>query len=172
MKHSPLFQKNMLQKVYEKIFITHFPEKIVHFICQTFWWPFFNHWPLFSNFSFPGKFPIIPSYFPFLFNFPPVLQVPPIFQMFLHSYFLPLNFFTFPSPKLAKTNAKFPPKMGMMKISASFPPWDGCPWVHYVTHSANFKWNLTWWPHVGIFCIEHVLWSTGHIVFTETAHCR
>lgn len=32
----PLFQKYMLRKVYEKIILRYFPEKIVFFICQNF----------------------------------------------------------------------------------------------------------------------------------------
>ena len=42
---------------------------------------------------------------PFLFNFPLILQVPPIFQMFLCSYTKfssPYQNVTFPSPKLTK----------------------------------------------------------------------
>ena len=55
--------------------------------------------------------------------------------MFLHSiFFPPKNFYiSFPS-KLTKTFVppkmpNFPPQIGIMKISASFHPWDGRPWV-------------------------------------------
>jgi len=30
-----------------------------------------------------------------------------------------------------------PPEMAMMKISASFPPWDGCPWAYGCEALAN-----------------------------------
>src|SRR6218665_62052 len=61
--------------------------------------------------------PLCPPIPPFLFNFTPILQDPPCFQMFLCSYIKfssPYQNVTFPSPKLTKSfvsplNDKFPP---------------------------------------------------------------
>src|SRR6218665_3645705 len=79
--------------------------------------------------------PFMPSDFPpFLFNFPPIYSSSsPIFRC---SYVLTLNFLLptkmlhFLPPKLTKSfvsplNDKFHHKMGMMKIYASSPSWDG-----------------------------------------------
>src|SRR6218665_192001 len=71
-------------------------------------------------------------------QFPPNSSSSPYLQMFLCSYTKfssPYQNVTFPSPKLTKSfvfplNENFPHKMGLMKISASFPPWDGPPGLY------------------------------------------
>src|SRR6218665_3876538 len=72
--------------------------------------------------------PYILRFPPIQFNFLHILQLPPIFEMFLCFYTKfssPYQNVTFPSPKLTKPfvsplNDKFSHKMGM-KISASYP---------------------------------------------------
>ena len=83
--------------------------------------------------------PLIPSNFPRSYSISPYSSSSPYFQMFLCSYTLnflpPTEMLHFLPPKLTKPfvyplNDKFPHKMRMMKISASFPPWDGHPGLY------------------------------------------
>ena len=99
----PPVSENHVRKrlVYEKTFLTHFPEDIFLFrpIRQNVWSPFIVIVHYFHIFRFPGcKFPIIPSYFPLILKFSPISNSP------YFSYVLTLNFrpnwifFIFPSP--------------------------------------------------------------------------
>jgi len=107
MKHSPVSENHVRKRlVYEKTFLTHFPEDIFLFrpIRQNVWSPFIVIVHYFHIFRFPGcKFPIIPSYFPLILKFP-LFQIPPIFHMFLHLIFVLIEFFYISFPfKLTKT---------------------------------------------------------------------
>src|SRR6218665_1577406 len=75
MKHSPLFEKNLIGKHLQ---FNTFSRQNCPLYPSKFQMTFFSHQSLFSNFSLPGcKFPITPSYFPFLFNFSPYSSIYP-----------------------------------------------------------------------------------------------
>ena len=107
-------------KVNSKNFLTNFPTKFSSLSAKLSDYVFLGHRPLFSIFSLARLWISVSN----TLNFTPMPQVPSIFQMFLHYMFYTFAFpshlnwrKTFVLPK----NAKFPPKMGIMKISASFP---------------------------------------------------
>src|SRR6218665_3976441 len=131
MKHCLLFMKIFLGKVLEKNFIRHFPKKFPLYPSK-FLMIFLVIDHYFQIVRFPGyEFPI--SYYPllfppFLFNFPLFFKLPSSFRYSYTEFsFLPKMFYISFPPKLTKTFVppkmpNFLPKMGMRKISVSFPP--------------------------------------------------